>query len=182
MNNIRIYVKQDKEILHKANLKVIKDEKEILNCKAFIGENGMTYNKKEGDKKTPIGTFYFGIAFGYNKDIKIDKSINFVKINKNLYWVDDIKSKNYNKLINIENTKKDFLSAEHLIDYKQEYEYGIEIKINPNNIVGKGSAIFLHCSNEKPTKGCIAIDKKYLKEILSIINKNTTIKIIGKSL
>ena len=180
MNNIKIYVKQDKEILHKANLKVIKDKKVILSCKAYIGENGMTEDKKEGDKKTPIGTFYFGIAFGYDKDINIDESIKFVKINENLYWVDDINSKNYNKLVDISNTKKDFLTAEHLIDYKKEYEYGIEIKTNPDNIQGKGSAIFLHCSNGKMTKGCLAIDKKYLKEILSIIDKSAVIKIIGK--
>ena len=178
MNNIRIYVKQDKEILHKANLKVIKDKKVILNCKAFIGENGMTYDKKEGDKKTPIGTFYFGIAFGYDKDINIDESIKFVKINENLYWVDDINSKNYNKLVDTSNTKKDFLTAEHLIDYPVEYEYLVEIKANPNNIKAKGSAIFLHCSNYKATAGCIAVNRKIMKTIVENIDVHTKIEIL----
>ena len=178
MNKVVILVKQDKDILHKANLKVISNKKEVLRCKAFIGEKGVGYNKKEGDRKTPIGAFNLGIAFGKEKNIDIDKSIKFVKINKNLYWVDDANSKSYNKLVDITKTKKDFLSAEHLIDYKTEYEYALEIKVNSKNIVGKGSAIFLHCSNNKPTKGCIAVDKNNLRKILSIIDKNSVIKII----
>ena len=44
----------------------------------------------------------------------------------------------------------------------------------------KGSAIFLHVAKKKisPTKGCIAISKVKLKSLLSIINKNTKIKIV----
>ncbi len=175
MKKIIILVKQNKKIKYKARLYVIKNNKEIINCDAFIGKNGMTYNKKEGDKKTPIGIFKLGLAFGTHKKIDINKSINYIKLNKNLYWVDDVNSNNYNKLIDITKQKRDFNSAEHLIDYKKEYEYAIEIKSNPTNIKGKGSAIFLHCSNLKPTAGCIAIEKNNLKKILKLISKDTII-------
>ena len=47
-----------------------------------------------------------------------------------MYWIDDSKSKYYNKLVDITKTKKDWNSAEHLIDYPIEYEYLVEIKTN----------------------------------------------------
>lgn len=152
----------------------------LLSTIAFIGQNGMTNDKKERDKKTPVGTFELGMLFGkHKKEIlksKINNTIldyNYIEINPNLYWVDDIKSKYYNKLVDISKVKKDWNSAEHLIKYKKEYEYAIEIKINPKNIKGKGSATFLHCWAGKPTAGCIAIDRKYMKKIFSLIDKNT---------
>lgn len=148
----------------------------IFQTEAIIGEKGLTLKKKEGDGKTPKGLFKLGIAFGLH-DIKINKDIEYVKINNNLYWVDDINSKYYNKLVDISKVKKDWNSAEHLIKYKTQYEYGIEIKTNPNNIKGKGSAIFLHCKKGNKTKGCIAIEKEKMIKLLKLINKKTLILI-----
>ena len=173
-----IEVKQDSNIIYKAELKVLSDNlEELFICNAYIGEKGITYNKIEGDKKTPAGIFKFGVAFGTEDNIMINKAIKYIKINNNLYWVDDVNSKDYNKLVNISKQEKDFISAEHLIDYKTQYKYGIEIKTNPKNIRGKGSAIFLHCTNLKPTAGCIAINESDLKKVLSIIDSDTLIKI-----
>ena len=164
------YINNSKAILQ------YKIENKNIKINAFVGRNGITNSKIEGDGKTPLGTFFFGKILGmHNKnEIGID---SYIKINKNLYWVDDINSKYYNKLVDVSNVKKDWTSAEHLIEYPKEYEYLIEIKTNPNNIPNKGSAIFLHCSNNKPTLGCISIDKKYLLEILKNINSKTIIEI-----
>ena len=179
---MKIVVKQNKNKIitieknEVVTLELLDDNsKVILKTNAFIGKNGLTKDKKEGDKKTPIGTFNLGIAFGTHE--KINSKIDYIKINKNLYWVDDVNSKYYNKLVDILNVEKDFKSAEHLCEFPKEYEHGIEIKTNPKNIKGKGSAIFLHCSTGKPTAGCIAINKKYMKKILEIIDKNTIISI-----
>jgi L,D-peptidoglycan transpeptidase YkuD (ErfK/YbiS/YcfS/YnhG family) len=94
-----------------------------------------------------------------------------------MYWVDDFKSKYYNQLVDITRVEKDWTSAEHLIDYPIQYEYLIEIKTNPQNIAKKGSAIFLHCSNNEPTAGCVAINSMDMKKIVENIDKNTKIKI-----
>ena len=173
---MKIIVKHNENVKYLASLTLLDDNlNKELECIAYIGKNGITYNKKEGDKMTPAGTFRLGLAFGTCE--KIDNgSINYIKLNDNLYWVDDINSKNYNKLVDISKQEKDFKSAEHLIDYKV-YKYGIEIKSNPENIKGNGSAIFLHCSSQKATAGCVAIEEKYLKKILSIIDSDTLIKI-----
>lgn len=148
--------------------------KKILETTAFIGKNGMTLRKIEGDGKTPIGKYKLGIAFGTH-DISLNDSVKYIKINENLYWVDDINSKYYNQLVDIGKVQKDWISAEHLIDYKVEYEYGIEIKTNPHNIKNKGSAIFLHCSTDNPTAGCIAVKKEAMIEILKNIKQDTLI-------
>ena len=104
-------------------------------------------------------------------------SIVYIKISKNLYWIDDINSKYYNQLVDITKIKKDWNSAENLLENKQPYEYAIEIKTNPTNIPGKGSAIFLHCKRKEYTKGCISIEKDKMGHLLSLINSETKIKI-----
>lgn len=92
-----------------------------------------------------------------------------------MYWVDDYKSKYYNQLVDIQKVEKDWSSAEHLIDYIEQYEYLIEIKTNPNNIPQEGSAIFLHCTTNNPTAGCISINSQIMKKIIDNISKDTKI-------
>lgn len=169
-----IKVTQNKEYISKADLKLI-DKNVILQTDAFIGLKGTCEDKKEGDKRTPCGTFNLGIAFGTH--LNIDTNLKYIKLNKNLYWVDDTNSFYYNQLVDITKVQKDWVTAEHLIEYPVQYEYGIEIKTNPNNEKGKGSAIFLHCSNNKPTAGCIAIKRDKMEQLLKLIDKDTLIEI-----
>ena len=141
----------------------------------YIGKNGVTYDKIEGDGKTPLGKFNIGVSFGMHKNV--DTHLKYVQINPNLYWVDDSNSKYYNRLVDITKVEKDWKSAEHLMDYPVEYEYALEIKANPNNEKNKGSAIFLHCSNQKPTAGCVAINTYNMIELLKNIKENAIIYI-----
>lgn len=159
------------------NKAILKFPKYNIETIAYIGRNGVTSNKKEGDGKTPLGEFELGHILGTNKNITNSNGLKYMQITKNMYWVDDSKSKYYNKLVDILEVKKDWNSAEHLVDYPIQYEYLIEIKTNPNNIPGKGSAIFLHCSNNGPTAGCIAIDKEIMRKIIESINEYTRIEI-----
>ena len=160
----------------KGILEFFDDNKKIFETEAFLGRNGVTTNKKEGDLKTPIGTFNLGIAFGTH-DIQKEFQIQYIQINENLYWVDDVSSKYYNQLVDEKNVSKDWKSAEHLSDYQKQYEYAIEIKTNPENVPGNGSAIFLHCSVQKPTAGCVAIEKEKMLEILKNLKENALINI-----
>ena len=163
--------------MEKTNFKCLLENKEIFETEAFIGRNGFTKDKTEGDGKTPIGVYKTGILFGTHEILKE----NYVKINENLYWVDDINSKYYNQLVDITKTQVDWKSAEHLIKYPKQYEYAIELKTNPNNIPGKGSAIFLHCSVNRLTAGCIAIEKEKMKKIFEVLEKDATIN-VGKNI
>ena len=145
--------------------------------KCCIGKKGWTNNKKEGDKKTPKGTFKIENLY-YRKDRiqKPDTSLKTIKIKKDMGWCDDIHHPDqYNKLIKLnKNIKHEKLKRK---DHK--YDLLIPIKYNFNKpIVGLGSCIFIHLTNNyKPTDGCIGIKKKDFLIILKLINKNTKIKI-----
>ena len=154
INNIYVYTNQNILTFPKCGIKT----------HAYIGKNGLTTNKIEGDGKTPLGEFELGIILSMQKDIT-----------ENMYWIDDVNSNYYNQLVDITKVQKDWATAEHLIDYPIQYEYLIEIKINPNNIPKKGSAVFLHCENKKPTAGCIAIDRNVMKQIIENTDNKTKI-------
>ena len=44
---------------------------------AFIGKNGVTKRKKEGDGKTPLGMFNFGIILGTHPPCEINSKLNY---------------------------------------------------------------------------------------------------------
>ena len=74
--------------------------------------------------------------------------------------------------------KKPIISGEHLIEFANDaYEYAVEIKVNSHNIIGKGSAIMLHCSKGEYTYGCVGISRESMIELLGMIDSNTKIKI-----
>ena len=146
--------------------------------KCCIGKNGLTKNKKEGDKKTPKGKFQIEHLY-FRKD-RLEKPLTSLKciiIKKNMGWCNDVKSpKMYNKFFKIEKKiKHEKLNRK---DYK--YDLMIPIKYNfINPITGKGSCIFIHLTkNYKPTAGCIGLKKKDFLVMLKLINRNTKIKII----
>ena len=144
--------------------------------KCCIGKNGFTKDKKEGDKKTPIGTFKLGnLYFRKDRFIKIDTKLKVVPIKKDMGWCDDTNSKKYNKLIKI--TKK--IKYEKLFKKDSIYDLLIPIKYNiVKQKKNKGSAIFLHLTkNYRKTLGCIAVKKEDMLIILKLIDKSTKIKI-----
>ena len=116
-----------------------------FNC--CIGKKGSTTNKKEGDKKTPKGTFE--IENLYYREDRIKKPLTLlkcIKIKKDMGWCDDINfPKKYNKLIKIE--KK--IRHEKLKRKDNKYDLLIPIKYNFNKpITGKGSCIFIHLTKD----------------------------------
>ena len=145
--------------------------------KCSIGKNGLDAKKVEGDKKTPRGIFNIEhLYFRKERIKKPDTSLECIEIKERMGWCDDIKSpKNYNKLIKInKNIRHEKLKRED-----QKYDLLIPIKYNFDNpIVGAGSCIFIHLTNNyQPTSGCIALKKKDFLILIKLINKKTRIKI-----
>ena len=145
--------------------------------KCCVGKNGLSFNKKEGDKKTPKGIFNLGhLYFRADKIKKIKTNLKLIKINKNMGWCNDCKSKNYNKLI------KTNLKEKHEKLYRKDYKYDLFIPILynfKNPIPNNGSCIFLHLTNNYyPTAGCIALKKKDFIILAKLINPQTKIQIL----
>ena len=142
-----------------------------------LGKAGIKNKTKEGDNITPKGT-YKAIKLFYRTDkiSKIKTILKKFKIKKNMGWCDDPRSKFYNKEIKLPS----LYSHEKL--YRKDNIYDLVVVLNYNFkpiIKNKGSAIFIHVTNKyKSTQGCIALKKEDLIKLLSVIKKNTKIKII----
>ena len=145
--------------------------------KCAIGKKGSTIKKKEGDLKTPKGIFEIGNLY-YRKD-RLKKPSTSLKTNiigKKMGWCNDVNyPKKYNKQIKI--NKK--ITHEKLNRKDSKYDLLIPVKYNfKKPKIGKGSAIFIHLTNNyRPTAGCIALKKNDLLILLKLINRNTKIRI-----
>ena len=145
--------------------------------KCCVGKNGFSKNKREGDKKTPVGNFFLGpLFYRDDKNKKPKKKIKLIKIKKKMGWCNDINHQKYNKLIRINK----HIKYEEMFRRDNKYDFVIPIKYNfKKPIKNKGSAIFIHLTeNYKKTLGCIALKKKDFLILLKIINKKTKIRIL----
>lgn len=147
--------------------------------KCTIGENGLTYEKLEGDEKTPIGSFLFRRAF-YRPD-RLERPISNIPLNaikENCGWCDDPESIHYNEYI-----QKPF-GASHENLWLKESMYDLLIAVGHNDSPPKpykGSAIFIHLMNPNglPTKGCIGLEKADLLHILAQATPESKLTIIA---
>ena len=143
--------------------------------KCCVGKNGLNSNKKEGDYSTPKGLFILKKLYFRKDRVNIPKSkIDKKVIKKNMAWCDDPNHKKYNE--QIKTCNKTLKESLYRKDHK--YDYLISISHNEKKIPNKGSAVFIHLTdNYKPTAGCIALRKKDFEILIKLINKNTKIKI-----
>jgi L,D-peptidoglycan transpeptidase YkuD (ErfK/YbiS/YcfS/YnhG family) len=149
-----------------------------LKFQCALGRAGIGKKKEEGDYITPRGTFKLVKVFYRADKIKNFKtSLKKIKIKKNMGWCDDPKSRFYNKQIKLPSN----FGYEKLYRSDRLYDLVVVLNYNLNPIIkNKGSAIFIHVAKKsfKKTAGCIALNKKNLINLLSVIKKNTKIKII----
>jgi L,D-peptidoglycan transpeptidase YkuD (ErfK/YbiS/YcfS/YnhG family) len=148
-----------------------------LRFRCALGEAGIKKKEKEGDNVTPKGIFNI-IKMYYRPDkIKnITTDVKKIKIKKNMGWCDDSRSDSYNQQIKLPNK----FGHEKLFRNDNLYDLILVLNYNINpTIKYKGSAIFIHIAKNsyKKTKGCIALKKEHLIELISKIKTNTKIKI-----
>ena len=151
---------------------LIIDDFEFRCC---TGKKGLNFNKKEGDFSTPKGLFNIKKLYFRKDRIGIPKcKINKKVIKKNMAWCDDSNHKKYNEEIKTlnRNLKENLYRKDH------KYDYIISINHNEKKIPYKGSAVFIHLTdNYKPTSGCVALKKKDFEILLKLIDEKTEIKI-----
>jgi L,D-peptidoglycan transpeptidase YkuD (ErfK/YbiS/YcfS/YnhG family) len=149
--------------------------KRILECFGYVGQNGID-KQKEGDRRTPTGTFLLTGAFGIQSDP--GAKMSYVQVNQYLYWCGD--PSYYNQLIDIRE-KPHTCSGEHLISYVPQYNYGMFVDYNPECVYKKGSAIFLHCTGSNTyTGGCIAVSRRNMIRIIRNAQEGARICIYPK--
>ena len=147
----------------------------VRDTDAFIGRNGYTDAKREGDGMTPVGDFGILSAFGI-LDAPAGCPMHYVKVNEYTYAIDG-DNEFYNKIIDTEEGGP--RQGEHMIDYTPEYNYGLALDYNKECVPGLGSNIFFHCKGVKPyTGGCVAVDEDVMEMIVSMFSSSDRV-IIG---
>ncbi len=151
--------------------------------RANIGRNGFAApgEKREGDGKTPSGTYPLNIAFGYEPFV--DTDLRYIQLQPDDFWVDDPESPQYNLWVKGVPQAK---SYETLLRSDSLYKYAVVIEYNAHPIVpGHGSAIFLHVwrGQNKPTAGCVSISEENMKKTLKWLDrKKNPVIILGKQI
>ena len=148
---------------------------ERFSCTARVGRKGID-KTKEGDYKTPTGTFALKQAFGIKTDP--GTALPYHQVTKDDYWCSTASSSYYNQLVSKADGYKPTSKDEHLINIKPNYNYCLVIDYNSDCISGKGSAIFLSCyGSKKYTSGCVAIPEEYMIRLLQSLQEGAMIRI-----
>ena len=134
---------------------------------AWIGRNGMAPPgaKREGDGRTPSGTFGFQFFFGVDPD----PGVHFPYRTVHSYdvWDDDPSSPLYNEWVDDQYANP---GADPEPMDVSAYDYGAVIGYNTARTPGLGSAIFLHINIGMPTAGCVTLPSGELLEMLRWLN------------
>ncbi len=132
---------------------------------AYVGRNGVAPSgeKREGDGRTPSGTYAFDFMFGVNPDPGVHYSYRRIT-GSNIVWDDDSNSATYN-LWRDTSTQSVGASPEPMYN-TPSYFYGAVIAYNTARAPGLGSAIFLHVSHGSSTAGCVAVPTDQLLALL----------------
>lgn len=138
-----------------------------------LGEKGMTGDKKEGDLKTPLGSFPVKECWYRADRIPApETNLPLREIQPDDGWCDDPKSPHYNQHVKLP------FEPSHEELSRDDCKYDIIVTLGYNDrplIPGKGSAIFLHIAPEgyPATQGCVGLAQEDLLELLSRITPST---------
>jgi len=134
---------------------------------AVIGRNGMArpHAKREGDGRTPSGTFGFGFFFGVDPNPGV--RFPYRRIHESDVWDDDPSSPRYNEWVDDRYANPG--AAPEPMDVSA-YDYGAVIGYNAARTPGLGSAIFLHINIGMPTAGCVTLPVGELLKVLRWLN------------
>jgi L,D-peptidoglycan transpeptidase YkuD (ErfK/YbiS/YcfS/YnhG family) len=133
--------------------------------------------KKEGDGKAPAGIFALGTAFGYASQPLPGLKMPYLNLSPSIECVDDVTSKNYNRIVDHSVVAPDWTSSEHMRDTGELYRWGIVVDHNgtvPGRDAsppapGAGSCVFLHIwrSHDQGTAGCTAMSQTHVETLLT---------------
>ncbi len=147
---------------------------EILRTDGFVGSMGVG-QASAYTSVTPQGTFPLYFAFGINPDP--GTIIPYLQVDEYDYWVGDSWSDVYNQYVRTDSPYTEWDDAEHIIDYPDAYGYCLFIGYNMEGTPEAGSCYFLHCSNGRPTAGCVSVSEEDMAFILTHIGDSCGIVI-----
>ena len=135
---------------------------------AWLGRRGVSANKREGDRTTPVGTFGLGRVM-YGNAASPGVRYAYHRIACGDWWVEDPSSPYYNRFRHVPcGSNPPFrVTSEDLSRSPTAYRHFAVIAYNTQPVVpGRGSGIFLHASTGRPTLGCVSLPLPNLVTVL----------------
>lgn len=131
---------------------------------ARVGYNGVARpgSKREGDGRTPSGTYPITFFFGVRRSLGF--AFSFRHAYSYDFWDDDPASARYNEWVNAR--LHDPGAGPEPMHRVPAYDYAAVIGYNLARVPGLGSAIFLHVGGGGPTAGCVSLPLTRLIKIL----------------
>jgi L,D-peptidoglycan transpeptidase YkuD (ErfK/YbiS/YcfS/YnhG family) len=131
---------------------------------ARVGYHGIAAagRKREGDGKTPSGTYGFSFLFGVDPNPGV--AFPYRHAYRYDYWDDDSRSTRYNEWVDARRVSPG--AYPEPLHNVPAYDYAAVIDYNPARVPGRGSAIFLHVGSGGATAGCVSLPVKQLLRVL----------------
>ena len=147
----------------------------MLALPVALGRGGIKANKREGDAGTPRGNFRLRrLWWRADKHPRPVTSLPLQRITSTDGWCEDPNDRHYNQPIKVPAHAR----ADRLARSDDLYDFIIEIDHNTRpRIAGRGSAVFIHAARKgfAPTAGCVALELRTLRRMLSRLGPDTRI-------
>lgn len=135
---------------------------------AWVGQRGISENRREGDRTTPSGIFPFNpVMYGIAANPGVRYRYHSIVCGD--WWVEDPSSPYYNQFRHVRcGSRPPFeTTSEDMSKSPTAYRHLAVIDYNTDPTVpGRGSGIFLHASTGRPTLGCVSLPLPQLLRIL----------------
>jgi L,D-peptidoglycan transpeptidase YkuD (ErfK/YbiS/YcfS/YnhG family) len=143
-----------------------------------LGRAGVTIDKREGDGKTPVGTYPLRyLLYRADRLEKPETSLPCEILAADTGWCEDPSHADYNKQVKLPHSS--------VVDRmtRDDHLYDLTVVIGYNDepvAAGRGSAIFMHLAREdrSPTAGCVGLKKDDLIEVLKLCDSSSFITIL----
>jgi L,D-peptidoglycan transpeptidase YkuD (ErfK/YbiS/YcfS/YnhG family) len=143
-----------------------------------IGRSGAcpAADKREGDGCTPLGAWPIrAVLLRREKVGATGISLPWRWIRPDDGWSDDPADPAYNRPVRLPRA----FSAESLIRSDEAYDVIVILGHNDTPPVpGRGSAIFLHLSEGRPTAGCVAVERGDMLRLLPLLRPGDAVEIL----
>lgn len=144
-----------------------------------IGKGGYVDGDKgrEGDAKTPLGTYH--LRFGLYRADRLPKPrsrLTFRPLRQDDGWCDDVNDPAYNRFVRLP------YAASHEKLWREDGAYDIILVMSHNDsppAPGLGSAVFIHIAqpDDRETLGCVALEPEVMVRVLGKLKMGMDVKI-----